>query len=161
MTRSSLLALLSTVVWTAGACQAQEGASRFPVLEGPYLGQDPPGDVPETFVPGVISSDLNEHGAPSFSPDLTEVYWSPQYRDIKGGRILLMKIVGDRWSSPHGRLVFRRFSKPESIVFIGRKEAILQILPTHKCRCNWKRRNLVYREGEGRLVITNTARPCS
>ena len=56
---------------------AQEG--RSPVLKGPYLGQKPPGLNPEIFLPGIVSTELNEHGAPTFSPDLSEMYWSPQY----------------------------------------------------------------------------------
>jgi len=74
--------------------------SDFPVLKGPYLGQKPPGIVPEVFAPGIIMTDLNEHGSPTFSPDLSEIYWSPQYKEIGGGRILFMKMIRSRWQPP-------------------------------------------------------------
>jgi len=77
---------------------AQEG--RSPVLKGPYLGQKPPGLNPEIFLPGIVSTELNEHGAPTFSPDLSEMYWSPQYMEIRGGRIIFMISVDSQWQSP-------------------------------------------------------------
>ena len=42
----------------------------FPVLQGPYLGQNPPGVYPELFAPGIVSVEENfEHSAAVFSPD--------------------------------------------------------------------------------------------
>ncbi|MFC1639236.1 hypothetical protein ACFL3B_00565 [Gemmatimonadota bacterium] len=41
--------------------------------EGPYLGQTPPGNTPEIFAPGIISTGMNEVEA-AFSPDGTELY---------------------------------------------------------------------------------------
>jgi hypothetical protein len=38
----------------------------FPVLKGPYLGQKPPGMIPEIFAPGIVSI-----------PDVTE--WSGHF----------------------------------------------------------------------------------
>ena len=50
--------------------------SDFPVLTGPYLGQNPPGVYPELFAPGIVSVEENfEHSAAVFSPDGSEVYW--------------------------------------------------------------------------------------
>jgi len=72
----------------------------FPKLTGPYLGQKPPGMTPELFAPGIVTTDLNEHGSPTFSPDLSEVYWSPQYKEVGGGRILFMKMINSHWQPP-------------------------------------------------------------
>ena len=69
----------------------------FPVLKGPYLGQKPPGMTPELFAPGIVSTEITEHGAPTFSPDLSEMYWSPQYMEIGGGRIIYMRSVDSQW----------------------------------------------------------------
>lgn len=80
-----------------------QGYSRqeyLPVLKGPYLGQKPPGTIPEVFAPGIVTTELNEHGSPTFSPDLSEMYWSPQYKKIGGGRIIFMKMVDSRWQPP-------------------------------------------------------------
>ncbi len=40
----------------------------FPKLTGPYLGQEPPGDTPVLFAPGIISTG-KEHSAAMFTPD--------------------------------------------------------------------------------------------
>lgn len=48
----------------------------YHTLSGPYLGQQPPNDVPEVFAPGIISSRNIEHSYPSFSPDGKKVIWS-------------------------------------------------------------------------------------
>lgn len=50
--------------------------NEFPVLRGPYLGQKPPGMIPEIFAPGIISTASNEHGTITFTPDGREVFWS-------------------------------------------------------------------------------------
>lgn len=71
--------------------------TRFPILEGPYLGQKPPGLTPEVFAPGIIS--LNgryEHGI-SFSPDLDEVYFSAnKKRGLTA--IYFSKIEDGKWT---------------------------------------------------------------
>ena len=48
----------------------------FHQLSGPCLGQQPPGDNPKVFAPGIISSRNLEHSGPAFSPDGNEVFWS-------------------------------------------------------------------------------------
>ena len=55
------------------SCGERDG---FPVLKGPYLGQQLPGDTPEFFAPGIVTTRYHEHSAPAFSPDGSEVYWS-------------------------------------------------------------------------------------
>jgi len=72
----------------------------FRILKGTYLGQKPPGPIPEIFLSGIVSTELNEHGAPTFSPDLSEMYWSPQYMEIRGGRIIFMSSVDSQWQPP-------------------------------------------------------------
>ncbi len=89
----SLLLSMNTLI---RECQL----SQFPELKGPYLGQKPPGMNPEVFAPGIVTTDLNEHGSPTFSSDLSEIYWSPQYKEIGGGRILFMEMIHSRWQPP-------------------------------------------------------------
>lgn len=79
----------------------------FPVLTGPYLGQKPPGTVPEMFAPGIISVDANfEHSAAVFSPAGDEVYWCTNVdwyteNKIHGNlRLYYMKLVDGRWTAP-------------------------------------------------------------
>jgi hypothetical protein len=71
----------------------------FPVLEGPYLGQKPPGMIPELFAPGILVKD----GTPFnviFSPCGHEFYF---VKDADGNGtydILWMKRLGNIWTKP-------------------------------------------------------------
>ena len=75
-------------------CQKE---SKFPVLEGPYLGQTPPGMTPEIFAPGIISTGYHD-GCITFSPDGKELF----YHFGAHGRmvILYMKQMDNRWTAP-------------------------------------------------------------
>lgn len=79
----------------------------FPVLQGPYLGQKPPGAYPEIFAPGIISVDTNfEHSAAVFSPDGKELFWCTNVgwygkKKQQGNlRLYFMKIVDGKWTAP-------------------------------------------------------------
>ncbi len=41
-----------------------------------YVGQLPPGRVPEVFAPGVVSTGIHEHSAAVFSPDGEDLFFS-------------------------------------------------------------------------------------
>jgi ankyrin repeat protein/Tol biopolymer transport system component len=87
---------------------AEKGADKsdiqFPVLKGDYLGQTPPGDKPELFAPGIISSIWGLHSTAVFSPDGSEVYWKPMItypgETYSRGGLLMMKRVNGRWTAP-------------------------------------------------------------
>lgn len=68
----------------------------FPVLEGPYMGQKPPGDEPEMFLPGIVSGRYRAHSSIVFSPDGKEAYWTEM--TAPGGRVMVMRMVGNKWS---------------------------------------------------------------
>ena len=70
--------LFSAFAAASGALNAQDDTTS---LEGPYLGQTPPGTVPEVFAPGVISTENWEYGA-VFAPGMQELYW---VREVPGG----------------------------------------------------------------------------
>ena len=83
-------------------------AAEFPKLTGPYLGQKPPGKIPELFAPGIISVDENfEHSAAVFSPDGREVFWCTNIngntaKRVAGNlRLYTMKMVEGLWTTPH------------------------------------------------------------
>lgn len=86
---------------------ADTSAPRFPDLRGPYMGQKPPGDTPEMFLPGVISGHNRTHSAVVFSPDGTEAYWSEGVAVTFGmvalralGSVRKMQVVDGRWCYP-------------------------------------------------------------
>jgi hypothetical protein len=83
---------------------ADTGAGEFPVLEGPYLGQKPPGEKAELFAPGIISSIWGLHSTAVFAPDGNEVLWAPMVEfpgeTYSRGGLLSMKRVNGRWTAP-------------------------------------------------------------
>jgi ankyrin repeat protein len=89
---------------------AAAGASteprRFPVLEGPYMGQPAPakGDEPALFAPDIVSTHRFQHGTIAFSPDGTEAYWSTEIAlpdsGYSWGLIQFSRGVDGRWSEP-------------------------------------------------------------
>jgi hypothetical protein len=62
-------------------------------VQGPYLGQDPPGDIPKVFAPGVLSTHLHEYTI-TFSPDSREIYFS------RDGGTFLTRWKEEGWTYP-------------------------------------------------------------
>jgi hypothetical protein len=73
--------------------------SDFPKLTGPFLGQRPPGMIPEIFSRGIVSTDMYNHCTVSISPDGTEIYWAMAPLDAPR-RIYCSKIVNGTWTRP-------------------------------------------------------------
>lgn len=70
----------------------------FPVLEGPYFGQKPPGLTPEVFAPGIVSVNGRYEYGVSFSPELDEMYFSPT---VDGRSVVYFsKLENKRWTRP-------------------------------------------------------------
>lgn len=66
------------------------GRDELPTLEGPYLGQKPPGMVAEPFAPGIISREGWEiEGV--FAPGMNEFYFT-----TKGGKYTRPTVIGFR-----------------------------------------------------------------
>ncbi|MCJ7579393.1 MAG: ankyrin repeat domain-containing protein, partial [Candidatus Aminicenantes bacterium] len=83
---------------------AVEKAIQFPVLEGNYMGQKPPGETPEIFALGIVSSIWGLHSTVSFSPDNNIAMWSPMIQ-IPGelysrGGILMSERKNSLWTAP-------------------------------------------------------------
>ncbi len=77
----------------------------FHDLSGDYLEQPPPGAVPQVFARGIVSTDLQEHGAPSFSADGNAIYWLSNRRpgpDNESGisAAVTMRRENGRWTTP-------------------------------------------------------------
>jgi hypothetical protein len=74
----------------------------FPTLKGPYLGQKPPGMTPEIFAPGIVSTENRVYANVTFSPDLTEVCWTPNAADstFYHGGIITSKFEDGLWTIP-------------------------------------------------------------
>jgi len=77
-------------------------------LTGPYLGQKPPGELPEAFAPSVIFSKNAVHGYIALTPDGGEIYWIFLPPDPKNPpAINVIKQVNGHWAKP-GIMEFTR-----------------------------------------------------
>jgi Tol biopolymer transport system component len=69
----------------------------FPLLEGPYLGQKPPGMTPEVFAPGFVSTDAPE-GCICFSYDGRYVVFRRHFREQT--EVYISEYVEGTWTKP-------------------------------------------------------------
>jgi Tol biopolymer transport system component len=69
----------------------------FPELTGEYLGQVPPGDVPQLFAPGIVSTGMYTRDI-AMTPDGSELYFCVMEAGLSV--ILGTKLVDGRWTSP-------------------------------------------------------------
>jgi len=69
----------------------------FPLLKGPYIGQKPPGIIPEIFAPGIISTGEREFNS-VFSPDGKEFYFTKR----SGGLFKMFCLTEEKegWTKP-------------------------------------------------------------
>jgi len=65
-------------------------------INGPYLGQTPPGSMPELFAPELIQTDHREAEA-AFTPDLKEFYFRRRGGEYKKNTLVVMQYKDDQW----------------------------------------------------------------
>ena len=73
--------------------------SEFPVLTGAYLGQKPPGDEPELFAPGIVSTGIATRDV-AITPDGNEIYFCVSVGGFNYSTILVTRQVNGRWTEP-------------------------------------------------------------
>jgi hypothetical protein len=83
-----MILLLSSVL-----CLAQN-RQNTKSLEGPYMGQTPPGNEPQIFALTFIGPGL--HGCPVFTPDGMEAYWSL----MSNMKMMYSKVIDGIWIDP-------------------------------------------------------------
>lgn len=97
----TLLISLAASLSLACSPQVQEvprGDAGFPILEGDYLGQPLPGDTPEVFAPGIITTGLYTRDV-AMTPDGSELYFGVLLGSVAA--ILETHVKEDgTWSKP-------------------------------------------------------------
>ena len=81
-------------------CVRQETSIKggeFPKLRGPYLGQTPPGEEPELFASGMISTGMYERDV-AISPDGREFYYGLAFGNLV--TILVSRLENGFWTEP-------------------------------------------------------------
>jgi hypothetical protein len=92
-----ILALVITVILNACNTKKQEIKVRDTIsIYKPYLGQTPPGSVPEPFAPGMVVTDGWEYGG-TFSPDMKEFYYLRESKDTAQHDFVLYKYRDGQW----------------------------------------------------------------
>ena len=90
MKKVLVIILAYLVQSTLTFCQTEK--NDFPVLKGPYLGQNPPGKKAELFAPQIIN--FETHDSPIITQDESEIF-IPTFEGVK-----YYKMVDGVWSSP-------------------------------------------------------------
>ncbi len=72
------------------------GQDKYPVLEGPYIGQKPPGLTPEVFAPGIVSKEHRDWTG-RFTPDMKEYYFNRNNKKSRKTTTVLFKSENNRW----------------------------------------------------------------
>jgi Tol biopolymer transport system component len=94
----------------------------FQVLKSPYLGQVPPGLIPEVFAPDIVSSNgWKTSGV--FTPDLKEFYFIRSNEKSKKQEIISIQSIDNKWTesvfSP--RVGTPLFSPNGKIMHLGKR----------------------------------------
>jgi hypothetical protein len=92
--RTTYIIILLSLIFVIGSHAQQDD---FPMLTGSYLGQKPPGMIPELFAPGIIST-CTQHSSAYFSMDGKEVYFSRM--SPRPSVIMYMREENGQWMSP-------------------------------------------------------------
>jgi hypothetical protein len=94
MRQINILGLLFCILFVLNSSAHDEELS---ILEGTYLGQVPPGRIPELFAPGIVST-CSQHSSAYFSSDGKEVYFS---RMVPLPHVIMtMREENGRWTAP-------------------------------------------------------------
>lgn len=98
---STLIVLLFSILLINNKSYSQDN---FPVLEGPYLGQKPPGSIPEVFAPGIVSTkDWEIEGV--FAPSMKEFYFARYRGTYDDAKTYVIQYKNGAW---HESVVERR-----------------------------------------------------
>ncbi|MBU1011803.1 MAG: hypothetical protein KKG99_02255 [Bacteroidetes bacterium] len=94
----TLKSILVTIVLLLVTATTQAQEKEFPKLTGPYLGQKPPGMIPEIFAPDLISSTNHSECCRAISKDGREIFFVRKLESEE--KIFIMKDNGNGWSKP-------------------------------------------------------------
>ena len=88
-----LTAALLCALTFCNSAQAKDGTA---VLEGPYLGQKPPGLKAEPFAPGIVNTKGFDDGG-VFTPDMNQFYFLRERQDNNKLESVVYKRKNNRW----------------------------------------------------------------
>jgi len=130
-TKSIIVVVILIISFLGCNAQNEKKEADFPELKGLYLGQELPGEIPQVFMPGIVSTKKYVELSNTISPDGKEFYFSRRIdgKDImmvikmgndslnKPSKASFLKIVNgfEPFISPDGsKLYITRFAPPPS-----------------------------------------------
>ncbi len=113
--------ILSTLLFSTLAMSSNH-LEQLPILQGPYLGQKPPGLMAEVFAPGIVSTEHFEACA-VFAPDMKAFYYLSDDNKDKKHRLISYQFKDNLW---HKSVVGPRVGEPTfspdgKIMHLGRR----------------------------------------
>ncbi len=99
MINYSSIFLMILFVLFLNACNTVKQSSRdsdSPIIEGPYLGQKPPGLTPEAFAPGIVTTEHYELNG-VFTPDMKEFYLIRDGGKYEKSSLVVFQNKNNRW----------------------------------------------------------------
>ena len=84
------------------------GNDKVPMLEGPYVGQTPPGLIPKVFAPSKRSPEHRDHSG-FFTPDMKAFYFTRRNNKTSKWSLRVFKLENNQW---HESLVGPRVGRP-------------------------------------------------
>jgi hypothetical protein len=94
MVHGILTPILVTLLLAACGGSGESPSGPDQSVEGPYLGETPPGTTPRQFASQILTQQF--HSSPVFSPSGDEMYWS----GMDGGGLQFMRLENGEWSAP-------------------------------------------------------------
>jgi ribosomal protein L24E len=91
------LIFVSLFLLIAGCTNSPQAESLVPV--NAYLGQKTPGDVPEIFAPGIVSTGMFTRDI-AMTPDGREIYFCISLANYTFATILVTKEINGKWTQP-------------------------------------------------------------
>ena len=89
------------------------------VPDEPYFGLKKPDLVSEIFAPGIITTEIGEHGPIAISPDMDEIYW-------QASGIKYIKKINGKWTFPDTLAVFQKYQANNPAISVDGKTLFFQ-----------------------------------
>ncbi|MDQ7815473.1 MAG: ankyrin repeat domain-containing protein [Melioribacteraceae bacterium] len=133
---------------------AETSDPEFPVIEGKYLGQSPPGNTPAPFGLGIIFHRYHPHSTVAVSPDGDEIFWNPMINPRGGGYsygyLMSTKLENGVWTYPKKVSFSEKEHRDDHPVFSydGNKLFFASIRPVDKSNNKDNQKRIWYVEKE-------------
>jgi hypothetical protein len=93
------LTLAAVIMLLVSVCYGQADEPGFPLLTGPYLGQNAPGRAPEVFAPGIVSTPAHEFSC-AFTPDGKEFFFARRHPELNVPVVMMTTLRDSAWTEP-------------------------------------------------------------